>query len=68
MIHKGQCFVYHFSEDNQKGYFFTGIIDKGEYVMCEMLPAYKLNAETSFWKMSEEFLIESLNNGRIELI
>ena len=42
MIQKGQCFVYHFSEDNQKGYFFTGIIDKGKYVM---LPTTYLNGE-----------------------
>lgn len=33
---QGQCFTYRFSEGNIKGYFFTGIIDKGYYIMCEM--------------------------------
>lgn len=67
MIQKGQCFVYHFSEDNQKGYFFTGIIDKGEYVMCEMVPPHKMTMD-SFCNMSEEYFTENINNGKIELI
>lgn len=67
MIHKGQCFVYHISEDKQKVYFFTGIIDNGEYVMCEMVLPHQMTKD-SFWNMSEEYFTENLNYGKIELI
>lgn len=67
MIRKGQCFVFHFSEDKQKGYFFTGIVDNGKYVMCEMVPPHKMTQD-SFWKMTEEYYKENLENGKIELI
>ena len=64
---QGQCFTYRFSEDNVKGYFFTGIIDKGTYVMCEMVLPHQMTYN-SFWKMSENFLNEAIESGKIEMI
>ena len=64
---QGQCFTYRFSEGNIKGYFFTGIIDKGYYVMCEMVLPHQMN-DTSFWKMTESFFNEAIESGKIELI
>lgn len=64
---QGQCFTYKFSEDNIKGYFFTGIIDNGTYVMCEMVLPHQMN-DNSFWKMTESFFNEAIETGKIELI
>ena len=67
VITKGQCFTFRFSEDNIKGYFFTGIIDKGTYVMCEMVLPHQMN-DNSFWKMTESFFEEAIESVKIELI
>jgi len=66
----GQCFLFHFSEDANdfKGYFFTGLIDDGKYVMCEMLPPHRINPLTSYMRISEADWTEGLSNGKIELI
>ena len=66
-LREGQCFTYKFDEDNIKGYFFTGIIDKGSMVMCEMVLPHQMN-ENSFWRMSESFFERALESGTIELI
>jgi len=67
IITRGQCFTYEHEKGNIKGYFFTGIIEDGYLVMCEMVPPHKMNA-TSFWKMSEPFFNESIKCGKLELI
>lgn len=68
----GQCFVYHYSDGSRKGFFFTGIKEQenGEtiFVMCEMLPADKINPKTSFWRMAENYYNQKLADGTIELI
>jgi hypothetical protein len=68
----GQCFIFHFNDEDSRGYFFTGIYQNihGErlMVMCEMLPEEQLDPLTSFWKMSENFFNENLKSGKIELI
>lgn len=66
-ITKGQCFTFRFSEDKIKGYFFTGIIEEGYYVMCEMVPPHKMN-KRSFWRMTENFIKEAIDAGRIEFL
>lgn len=67
-MRKGQCFLYYFSKDNFKGYFYTGLQDEGNYVFCEMVSADKIDPKTSFMKLSEEKWNEGINNGTIELI
>ena len=67
-MRKGQCFLYHFSKEKFKGYFYTGLQDEGEYVFCEMVAAHLINPETSFMKLSEQKWNEGLANGTIELI
>ena len=64
---QGQCFTYRFGKDNIKGYFYTGIIDNGAYVMCEMVLPHQMN-DNSFWKMTESFFEEAIESGKIELI
>ncbi len=63
----GQCFIYHFTDDNTKGYFFTGIIDNGYLVMCEMVAPHQMTA-ASFWKMTEDYFNDSVKTGQIELL
>lgn len=67
IITQGQCFTYEHGKDIIKGYFFTGIIEDGYMVMCEMVPPHKMNAK-SFWKISESFFNESIECGKLELI
>ena len=66
-ITKGQCFTFRFSEDKIKGYFFTGIIEEEYYVMCEMVPPHKMNKE-SFWRMTEDFINEAIEAGKMEFL
>lgn len=68
MLQTGQCFIFHFPQRRVKGYFFTGIVDDGDLVMCEMVPAHKMDPVASFWKMSETFFNENMQRGTIELI
>ena len=66
-ITTGQCFTFRFSEDKIKGYFFTGIIEEEYYVMCEMVPPHKMNKE-SFWRMTEDFINEAIEAGKMEFL
>lgn len=66
-LRQGQCFTYRFSEDSIKGYFFTGIIEKDCFVMCEMVLPHQMN-KNSFWRMSEDFFKKALESGTIGLI
>lgn len=65
LLEKGQCFSFKFSEDNTKGYFFTGELDDdGNMIMCEMLPEHEINF-TSLWRMSERFFENYRTSGRL---
>jgi hypothetical protein len=64
----GQCFIYNFTVENRKGYFFTGLIDNGLLVMCEMVRRVEDITPASYWKMSQEYFDEAVKSGRIELI
>jgi hypothetical protein len=64
----GQCFSFKFSEDNVKGYFFTGEFDnEGKMIMCEMLPKEEIDF-TSFWRMSKIYFDNKVKEGIIKLI
>lgn len=64
----GQCFIYHFSDENRKGYFFTGLIDRGQLVMCEMVRRVEDITPASYWLMTQEYFDDAVKSGRIELI
>lgn len=65
-IVEGQCFSYQFGEE-RKNYFFTGIVEDGRMIMCEMVPPSELTP-TSLWKMSERFFKQSQEEGKLQLM
>ncbi len=64
----GQCFIIHNDNSSIKGYFFTGLYDKGHLVMCEMVSRPEQLNQESFLLMDEELFDKEVEDGRIELI
>ena len=63
----GQCFITH-NGDTTKGYFYTGLIDGGKLVMCEMVSRPEQITKDSYWLLSEAEFNKAVEAGTIELI
>lgn len=63
----GQCFITH-NGNSTKGYFFTGLIDGGKLVMCEMVSRPEQITKDSYRLLSEGEFNKAVKAGTIELI